>query len=155
MNELLHKYWEGNTSLEEEQQLRDYFVSNDVAAEHEVYRSIFNTFEDETAMTTDLNFNAFAKLLPPEKVKNHSRVKVLKGLGIAAGFAVLIGLGSMYMGKEKTTTDLGTYEDPKEAYYATVQALQLVSTKFNNGRTNLKPLEEVNIKTDKVFKAKK
>lgn len=154
MNELLHKYWEGQSSLEEEQKLIAYFKSEAVAPEHEVYRSIFNAFEEESEMKEDLDFDAFAKLTPEENPKDQSKIKVLKGLGIAAGFAALIAVGSNYIGATKTNTDLGTYEDPKEAYYATVEALQLVSSKFNNGRKNLKPLTEINNKTEKVFKTK-
>ncbi|MGJ8685185.1 MAG: hypothetical protein ACSHWW_11205 [Nonlabens sp.] len=152
MNALLNKYWEGQTSLEEEQQLKDYFNSNEVAPEHEVYRSIFNTFELENELEKGLEFDAFAKMSPVEKPVDRSMIKVLKGLGIAAGFAAVIALGSTYIGVEKTETNLGTYDDPKEAYYATVEALQLVSTKFNNGRSNLQPLEEINNQTEKVFK---
>ncbi|GAL76832.1 hypothetical protein JCM19275_1439 [Nonlabens ulvanivorans] len=154
MNELLHKYWEGQSSLEEEQKLIAYFNSETVAPEHEVYRSIFNAFEEESVMKEDLDFDAFAKLAPEEKPKDNSKIRVLKGLGIAAGFAALIAVGSNYIGTTETNTDLGTYEDPKEAYHATVEALQLVSTKFNNGRKNLKPLSEINNKTEKVFKTK-
>ncbi len=155
MNELLNKYWEGHTSLEEERELKNYFNGNEVAPEHEIYRSVFNTFELENELEKELNFDAFAKLAPVEKQVDRSKVRVLKGLGIAAGFAALLALGSNYIGTEQTKADLGTYEDPKEAYYATVEALQLVSSKFNNGRSNLKPLEEINNKTDKVFKIKK
>lgn len=155
MNELLRKYWDGQTSLEQERELEKYFGSDAVAPEHEVYRSIFNSIEVESKLELDSSFDAFAKLAPKQKPVNHAKVRMLKGLGIAAGFAALIALGSTFIGTEKTNANLGTYEDPKEAYYATVQALQLVSTKFNNGRENLKPLEEINNKKDKVFKSKK
>lgn len=157
MNELLNKYWEGQTSLEEEQKLREYFNSNQVAPEHEVYRSVFNTFELEEGLEMELGFDAFAKITPEEKPKDKSKIKVLKGLGVAASFAVLMALGSNFIGigSETTKSNLGTYDDPKEAYYATVEALQLVSTKFNNGRENLKPLNEINKKTNKVFKTDK
>lgn len=151
MNELLHKYWEGRSSLEEEQQLRDYFNSDEVATEHEVYRSIFNTFEEEHATEMNLDFDAFAKVTPEEKPVDRSKIKVLKGLAIAAGFAIIMALGSNYMDKTDAQPDLGTYDDPQEAYQATVDALHLIGTKFNNGRENLKPLQEINNKKHKVF----
>jgi len=154
MNELLHKYWEGQTSIEEERKLKDYFNSDVVTTEHEVYRSIFNTMDEENEMEIHLEFDAFAKLAPEEKPRDDSKIKVLKGLGIAAGFAALMAVGSNYIGggTEVASSELGTYENPKEAYHATVQALQLISTKFNNGRENLKPLKEIDNKKDKVFK---
>lgn len=152
MKELLNKYWEGQTSLEEERELRDYFSKGSVAPEHEMYRSIFNTFEDENAMEMNAEFDAFAKLTPEEQPVDSSKLRVLKGIGIAAGLAALLAVGSHYIGSTSASTAVDTYDDPKEAYYATVQALQLVSTKLNNGRENLKPLEEINNKKDKVFR---
>ena len=45
--DLLEKYWSGNTTLSDEQALRDYFSSENVAPEHEVYRNLFQSFEME------------------------------------------------------------------------------------------------------------
>ena len=61
MNDLLEKYWNGESTLLEEQQLRDYFSSEKVSTEHEVYRSLFNTFELEQGMKEG-DFDAFAKV---------------------------------------------------------------------------------------------
>ena len=44
MNELLEKYWEGTTSLQEEQDLRDYFKSDRVTPEHKVYKGSVSQF---------------------------------------------------------------------------------------------------------------
>ncbi|MFT5802680.1 MAG: hypothetical protein ACI956_002501, partial [Nonlabens sp.] len=39
---LLEKYWKGESTLEEEEELRDYFKQETIAAELEQYRSLFN-----------------------------------------------------------------------------------------------------------------
>ncbi|MDR2622130.1 MAG: hypothetical protein LBC48_06065 [Dysgonamonadaceae bacterium] len=44
---LMEKYFEGLTSLEEEQTLRDYFQREDVQPEWEMYRNMFRYFTSE------------------------------------------------------------------------------------------------------------
>jgi hypothetical protein len=48
---LIEKYFEGGTSLEEEQMLRDYFQGEDVLPEREMYKPMFRyfTYEREVA----------------------------------------------------------------------------------------------------------
>lgn len=48
MNELLEKYFKGETSLQEENLLKMYFRSGQVKAGHEIYRSMFDAFEEES-----------------------------------------------------------------------------------------------------------
>lgn len=48
MNELLEKYFKGETSLQEENLLKLYFRSGQVKAGHEIYRSMFDAFEEES-----------------------------------------------------------------------------------------------------------
>jgi len=56
MNNLLEKYFQGETSLEEERELKKYFLKGNVAAEHEIYRAMFEEFKHE------LNEKAIAPL---------------------------------------------------------------------------------------------
>jgi len=51
MNELLEKYFRGETSLIEEKELKQYFSTANVAPEHEIYRSLFEVFELELKET--------------------------------------------------------------------------------------------------------
>ena len=44
---LLSKYFDGETSLKEEQVLKEYFNSPEVSSEHEAYRFLFAAFEKE------------------------------------------------------------------------------------------------------------
>jgi hypothetical protein len=152
MNDLLNKYWEGNTSLKEEHELREYFTSGKVAPGHEMYTDLFVTFEEEHQQK-ETSFNAFAKLdMQEEKVEDiNFQRKTWKGLAIAAGFSLLIAVSAGYY-QDQAQPDLGTYESPEQAYAATVEALELVSQKFNNGRNNLVPAAQINKKTTQIFK---
>jgi len=152
MNDLLEKYWNGQTTLEEEQELRNYFSSENVTSDHEVYRSVFNTFELEQVME-ERSFDAFAKVKEKQAQDNKFHKKTWKGLAIAAGFALLMTVGGNYY-NEQSKPDLGTYETPEEARAAAIDMLELVSSKFNKGRSNMSPMNTLDHKTAAVFNLK-
>jgi hypothetical protein len=47
INHLLEKYWEGETSLQEEETLQQYFNHGNVAPQLEQYQSLFQYFKEE------------------------------------------------------------------------------------------------------------
>jgi len=153
MNELLEKYWEGNTSLQEEQQLKDYFKSDQVAPAHQVYRGLFHSFELEKSIEVD-GFDAFAKVKTTQHHNKRFNRKTWTGIAVAASVSIMVALGSGYY-ESAPSEDLGTYESPEEAYEATVAALQLVSNKFNKGTENLQPVTQITKQTEQVFKLDK
>ncbi|PPK93953.1 MULTISPECIES: hypothetical protein [Nonlabens] len=154
MNDLLEKYWNGDTTLVEEQKLRTYFSSENVSPEHEVYRSVFNTFELEQVMEEG-DFDAFAKVKQKQSQDNKFQKKTWKGLAIAAGFALLMTVGAGYYNNQsQPQPDLGTYETPEEAREAALNMLELVSAKFNKGRNNMAPINTLDNKTASVFNLK-
>ncbi len=148
MNELLEKYWEGTATIQEEDRLKDYFSSGNVAVEHEVYTPLFITLDEEVT-DQQMDFDPFAKVTAVQQEKKEEKRR-WKGIAIAAGFALLMAAGA---GSYQVTQDknLGTYDNPEEAYAATMDALQLISTKFNQGRENLAPAAQVNKKTTLIF----
>lgn len=83
IDELLNKYFDGKTSLDEEDTLRAYFSGGKVQPHHQIYIPMFKTFISEK------------KLRAPISVKqNHSkstRIKWLWGLvGSVAAVTILI-----------------------------------------------------------------
>jgi len=149
MKKLLEKYWEGTTSLQEEEQLKSYFNSDLVSEEHEVYRSLFNNFELEKSFESE-GFDAFAKVKSQQSEQHYFKRRTWTGIAVAAGVSAMVAIGSGYFQQEQEV-DLGTYENPEEAYAATVAALQLVSNKFNKGKENLKPMIQIEKQTIEVF----
>jgi hypothetical protein len=152
MNDLLEKYWNATTTLQEEQELRNYFSSENVTEDHEVYRSVFNTFELEQVMEKG-EFDAFLKVKQKQAQDNKFQRKTWKGLAVAAGFALLVTVGGNYY-NDQLKPDLGTYETPDEARAAAMEMLELVSVKLNKGRSNMKPLQMLDSKTAAVFNLK-
>jgi len=54
IDNILNKYFEGMSTLEEEKLLRQYFASGDIAEAHEPYRSMFQYFENAQDVTNPL-----------------------------------------------------------------------------------------------------
>jgi len=51
-NDLLEKYFRGETTLAEETELKEYFQSKDVSTEHLVYQPMFAAFDQEFKIKT-------------------------------------------------------------------------------------------------------
>lgn len=87
IDELLDLYFAGQTSLEQEQVLKDYFRSGQVAEEHAPFAALFGAFEAEAAVTMPLQ----EEVVKP--VKRFSlRNMYLAGSGIAAAILVAFWL---------------------------------------------------------------
>ncbi|MDT8347878.1 MAG: hypothetical protein RQ756_08750 [Flavobacteriaceae bacterium] len=142
MNELLNKYFEGSTSLTEEQQLREYFLSDKVAQEHAHLVALFSLKNTNPKEVPDF---AVAPLIAKKQ-------GAPKGIwySIAASAAVIIMLFWL-LPKPNPTTDLGSYDDPHLALQKTIEALQLVSENMNKGTTAMSYMNELEHKTHKVF----
>ena len=142
MEALLEKYFEGETSIAEENELKNYFSSPDVAPDLEQYKPLFGYFADAKKE----NFEKNVPLIP--------RKQKVAWLSIAASIAVLIGIGSyayFNIDKEKENKELGTYEDPKEALEATQKALAMLSNHVNTGVEGIQYIKVYEVTKNKVF----
>lgn len=139
---LVEKYFQGETSLAEEKELQNYFSSSDVAQHLEHYRPMFGYFASarEQKSTHDIP-------LPSEKRKN------VAWLSIAASVVVLLGIGTFtYFNYDgNTAQDLGTYDDPKEAFEETQKALSLLSGNVNVGMESVQYIQEFETTKERVF----
>ncbi len=158
MKDLIEKYFAGETSLEEEQQLVDYFNSGKVAYEFKQYTPLFYFIKREKQVSLSEDFDE--KLLqnlaekPGAKVVNF-RSWIAPALKIAAIGIMLMGA---YLFFKPTTAPVGQHainwekyeiKDEQLAYDETVKALRLVTSKLNKG--SQKAIKEVS-KTEALAK---
>jgi hypothetical protein len=142
MEALLEKYFEGETSIAEENELKNYFSSLNVAPHLEQYKPLFGYF----AEAKKENFEKEIPLIP-KKQKT-------AWLSIAASIVVLLGVGTYtyFDGNEvKQNKELGTYDDPKEALEATQKALAMLSNNVNTGVEGMQYIQVYQITKNKVF----
>ena len=137
---LLEKYDNGETSLKEEQQLRDYFSQNKVASHLEPYRAMFQYFAKTKKET-------FTKDVP---VKTRKRSYVYQWISVAAVVAIMFGVFTQFSdsGSDKQTYASLTDEE-KMVYDQTKEALNLLSSKFSQGTSNVSVLGVVGTQFDK------
>ena len=142
VEQLLEKYFQGATTIAEEKQLKAYFSSNDVAPHLAKYQALFGYFETQKG-------TQFEQKLPLQPRKQNT----VKWIGIAASFVVLFGLATFYFyPSEPKSEDLGTYDNPEEAFAATQKALLMVSEQVNIGMESVVYLEEYEKTTKTIFK---
>ncbi|HLA56976.1 MAG TPA: hypothetical protein VK623_12800 [Flavobacterium sp.] len=135
---LLEKYFEGETSIAEENELKDYFSSTDVAQHLEQYKPMFGYFTIAKEQTS-------AHTIPLKAKKRN-----VAWLSIAASVVVLLGVGTFaYFNNQPE--DLGTYDNPEIAMKETQKALALLSGNVNKGMESVKYVGAYEIAKDKVF----
>lgn len=87
IDELLDLYFTGQTSLEQEQELKDYFKSGEVTEAHAPYAALFGAFEAEAAVTMPLK----EEVVKPVKRFSLRRM-YMAGSGIAAAVIITFWL---------------------------------------------------------------
>lgn len=140
---IIEKYFEGTSSIAEENELKAYFSSDDVAPELMQYQPIFGYFKNQK----ETQFNKSLPLQPRKQ-------QYVKWIGIAASFVFLFGMLTFYF-NQKTSEDLGTFDNPEEAFVATQNALRMVSEQVNYGIGGVAVLQEYEQSKNTIFKNKK
>ena len=135
---LLEKYLDAETSIKEEERLRMYFSSEEVAPHLQEYIPMFSYFRmaKEEKFTGDLK-NGFGKK------------KVYSWVAVAASIVILLGV---VVQQNERVNEFGTYEDPELAMQKTREALEMVSMYMSTGTEDLGYLQEFNSATEKIVK---
>jgi hypothetical protein len=156
IDELLNKYWNCETSLEEEEQLRAYFKSSHIPEQWKETASLFQYFE--TMKKKSLNDVAFEDTILKQTVaKPKGKVTRLfyNSMRIAAGVAVLATAVWFVRNEVRETTPqemVDTYDDPKLAFEETKKALLMISKGFGTAEKETKKLNLFNKAQEEIKK---
>lgn len=140
---LIEKYFEGETSIAEEKELKDYFSSSNVAQHLEQYSAVFGYYKQ--AKKEQL------KATIPLKSNKQS---IVVWLSVAASVVVMLGVGFTFYKNNLNTEiqNVGKVDDPEIAFRETQKALDLVSKHLNKGIESVSYLNEFEQSKNKVFK---
>ena len=146
MEELLQKYWNCETSLEEEKQLREYFQHPDIPEHLKETASLFRYFEQQK--NTSIHDIALEGVIMHGQHRSKTRKLLYNSLRIAAGVAVLVVAGWFLRHEAKTDATseviVDTYDDPKLAFEETKKALRMISDGFEEAEQQAKKLNLFN-----------
>ncbi len=135
IDSLLNKYFEGETDLREEAQLKKYFSSDHVDSTHKQYTPLFSYFSNNEKEQLS---NAIK--LPKAKSQR------FKWMSIAASFALM---ASVYVGYS-----IKQENEIKDAFSQTQMALDFLSGNMNKGNQAFAQLDKFKQTTEIIYNQK-
>jgi hypothetical protein len=144
---LIKKYEQGNTSLEEENLLMDFFSNEEVPYQLRSYMDLFyfmDSSKKEELADEHFDDKVIAAITnnKPETKNSTKKIRMYSVFAIAASITILIGLYFRFGYQLPGVQD--TYDDPVLAYAETKKILLKVSGNFNAGVDELKNVSEFN-----------
>jgi len=159
---LVEKYWEGETSVEEEKELKQFFSTSDPSQWPESLREVADLFRyyaaEEANQPLDQAFDD--RLLSQLKARPSGKENKLRPLypswlKLAACLVLVVSLVLVFRNRKTETlavqrTEQDTFEDPQKAYEETRKALLLVSVQLNRGKSYAREIRKINEAEDLV-----
>lgn len=141
IEKLIEKYENAETSLQEEQKLKEYFQQDDIPAHLLELKAMFNYFDESSK-------ESYTKSIPLKPRRSN-----WKWLSIAATVALLV---SIYTINSPGTLNESERQEAQLAFQETQKAFQLISQNLNKGNTvAFAGLQEFEKAQNKVFKTNK
>jgi hypothetical protein len=159
INELLRKYWNCETSLEEEAELREYFKSANIPEEQRDTAPLFQYFEENKKKSlNDISFDGqvMEKIRTPNKQGQVARL-VYNTMRIAAGLGVVLAATWFIRNEIRSSAPaevVDTYDDPKMAFEETKKALMMISKSFGTAEEQAKKINLFNEAQEEIQKKK-
>lgn len=154
IDELLNKYWNCETSLEEEQLLKEYFNGQHIPEQFKEASPLFQYFlEQKKKSIGDLVFDERISVKPKTDRKVRSLRWVYNSMRIAAGVLVLMTAIWFVRSEIRKSTPqeiVDTYDDPQLAFEETKRALLMISKSFGTAEQQAKKINLFNEAQDQI-----
>ena len=139
---LLDKYFDGNTSLKEENILKEYFATNDVPAHLEDYKAMFSYFAQNKEEVSQKSV----------QVKTKKKTWRVNWLMTSAAALLLFVSVYQFVPKGETKFTEAEIKEAQMAFNETKKAFQLISENLNKGNNAIAYLNEYESTKNKIFK---
>ncbi|MFW6310346.1 MAG: hypothetical protein ACOC1D_04520 [Prolixibacteraceae bacterium] len=150
---ILQRYFDGETTLEEERKLEDYFRSENVADELKQYSGFFGGISElaEVSGEATIEEDVMDHILENEqKEKSKYRQLWRTVTGIAASVILILGGFLLWEQQQKPYED--TFENPEVAYAYAQQTMKYVGAKYNKGVEELSNFNKLETATEPLEK---
>jgi hypothetical protein len=139
----LQKYFEGESSLEDEQILHDYFRLDHIDTELFPYRDLFAGLRSMKASQEKIHEEDLMDFILENEHRKKARYRKLWQIVSSVAAALLITLLIVHYTNDKLNWE-DTYTDPDQAYAVAVQTLHFVAGKYQEGIAQLQPVSKLN-----------
>lgn len=153
MRAMLERFWEGDTSLSEEQALKEYFAFANVPDDLEEIAAYFRSLQNGQEEILDDSFDSEVLQRIGAEPQGGAVVRPLHSLGrywkMAAAVTVFVGLGSWFIWNQDSLNTSANdqviatnvdQEEVQKAFQETKKALFMLSSNFKKGSEQAKQL---------------
>lgn len=156
IKQLLNKFYSGETSLKEEKILSDFFHCDTVPDEFLPDKNLFFALSKNHIDVPREESEKIERLIDSFKPELNKKAKkaplIYWTIGVVASLAILFGITQFYTGQQtKDALFTDTYDNPDDAYRATMDALQLFSQNFSQGTETMEKAGEHLEKTQEII----
>jgi hypothetical protein len=141
---LLQKYFEAESTRDEENELINYFTSGEVALELKPYVAVFSGLKElsvnENEDLGDDLMNYILESEHKEKLKYRWMWQIVTGV---AASVILVMLAVNFYSNQSQWDD--TFTDPQQAYAEASKTLEFVAGKYNKGLAQLEPIGKMKV----------
>jgi hypothetical protein len=153
LKRLIEKYYNGNSTEDEESILKDYFRRGNIPEGYEAEKLIFSYYNESSEIpepSIDFEARIMAGIDASGRNNGFRKIKryLLPVLSAAAGLLILVA--SYFLVVKKTETG-DTFTDPQLAYAETIKILRNVSLQLNHSTRALEPVARINEISKKSF----
>lgn len=155
LGRLIEKYYNGDSTEEEERILKDYFSQENIPEGYETEKAIFGYFRSKGSLPEpsegfEARVLAAIDYSVSRKVPFWRRKYIIPYLSAAAGLLLMFGSYFFFVNKSEVND---TFTDPEIAYAETLKILVNISYQLNHGASALKPVGKIEEMKTRSFAA--
>jgi hypothetical protein len=153
LSRLLEKFYKGESTVEEERDLRVFFSGDSVPEGYEAEKAVFRYYMTVLQVPEPSSeFEARIMAGIDESEKNSIALKFRRLiLPVISSAAAILLLAGSYFFFVHSSEPRDTFSDPKLAYAETMKILMDISSQMNHGAVALEPVTRINDLTAQSF----
>lgn len=138
IDKIIKKFYEGKTNLEEEKILKSFLLQNNNLPD---YYNTLKTFFRFTELESNIKSPGSKAIVPKKQFKKQAIAKIYGSIAVAVTIALLVTTFNNYS-KPLAIDEINTitYNQRKQVYNQTKEALLLISENLNKGKNEIKRL---------------
>jgi hypothetical protein len=149
IKKLLEKYYDGDSSTEEDNLLMQFFRNNTVPDDLKTDQELFlHAYNQKITVPTSMGLeDKLIGIIDREAKKENKRAKTFflyKISSIAAGIAIVVIIYLAIQTKSSNNALADSYNDPKLAYEQMKRTLLYISQNLNHGTEKLQHVSKIN-----------